>query len=225
MSKILLVDDDRDLAQMIKSWLESQGFILELAGDGLKGDMYVKQGSYDVIILDWDLPGMSGVDICKRYRATGGTTPVLLLTGKGEISDKEFGFAVGADDYLTKPFNMRELAARVKALSHRVSKVEATTITIGRLELNTKTRRVFKNGSEIQVLPKDFAMLQFLMQHPDEVFSTDVLLNRVWSIDSDATSDAVRTSIKRLRQSLDEDEQSSVIENIRGIGYRLSAPR
>lgn len=223
MPKVLLVEDDKDLTQVIYEWLTSQNYGLEIAHDGLSGYEYLRQGYFDIIILDWDLPGMTGMEILKKYRANKGTCPVLMLTGKTNIEEKEEGLDSGADDYLTKPFSMRELSARLRALSRRPLDTVSEVLKVGEIELDTVKHKVSRAGSDVHLLPKDFALLEFLMRHPDEVFSTETLIQRVWNFDSDATSDAVRTSIKRIRKKLDEsdDEDTSIIENVRRIGYRL----
>jgi len=221
--KVLLVEDDKDLTVIVQSWLQSENYALDIAYDGRDGYEYVRQGHYDVIILDWDLPGMSGVDICKKYRAANGTAAVLMLTGKSQISDKELGLDSGADDYLTKPFNMRELSARLRALMRRPTMAVSNVLAAGELKMDPLKHRLTKNGVDIHLLPKDFSLLEFLMRHPDEVFSTEALLQRVWNLDTESGSNAVRTSVKRLRKMLDDsdDEEKSIIENVRRIGYRL----
>ena len=223
MTKILLVEDDKDLTIVIKEWLEGQNFVLDIAFDGRAGQEYLLQGDYDVIILDWDLPGISGLDICRRYRDAQGSAPILMLTGKNQIIEKEIGFESGADDYLTKPFDMRELSARLKALARRPRTTVSERLKAGDIELDPFKHKVYKRGKEIHLLPKDFAVLEFLMKRPDEVFSAEALLQRVWNFDTEASNDAVRTSIKRIRKLIDtsDDESKSMIENVRRIGYRL----
>ena len=223
MAKILVVEDDRDLALSIKEFLSAQQISAELAFDGNAGYEYIRQGQFDVIVLDWDLPGMSGIDICRQYRASQGSTPILMLTGKGLIGDKEKGFDAGADDYLTKPFNMRELCYRVKALARRQGAALNLTLQFKDIELDPSAHKVWKAGKPVHLLPKDFALLEFFMRYPQEVLSSEAIVQRVWSFDSDVTAGAVRTSILRLRKKLDDsdDEDSSFIENVRKIGYRL----
>jgi two-component system, OmpR family, response regulator len=225
VAKILLVEDDKDLALLVREWLEAENYSLDIAHDGMEGYEFLRQGHYDVVVLDWDLPRMTGLEICQKYRATKGVAPILMLTGRGQIADKEMGLDAGADDYLAKPFHMRELSARLRALGRRPTTVVSSVLTVGNLELDTVKHRLCKGGVDVHLLPKDFALLEFLMRHPDEIFSSEAILQRVWNLDTEATSDAVRTSVKRLRKKLDEsdDEDSSVIENVRRIGYRLRA--
>ncbi len=227
MPKILLVEDDKDLALLVKEWLDSENYSLDIAHDGMEGYEYLRQGHYDVVVLDWDLPRMTGVEICMKYRANKGVTPILMLTGKNQVADKEQGLDAGADDYLPKPFHMRELSARLRALGRRPTTVASNVLTVGSLELDPTKHRLSKNGQDVHLLPKDFALLEFLMRHPDEIFSSEAILQRVWNLDTEATSDAVRTSVKRLRKKLDDsdNEDDSIIENVRRIGYRLKVKR
>lgn len=225
MTKILLVEDDKDLTVVIDEWLQAQNFTLDIAHDGREGYEYLRSGHYDVVILDWDLPGLSGVDICRKYRAANGTTPILMLTGKGQIVDKEKGLDSGADDYLTKPFSMRELSARLRALARRPAAIVSDVLRVGDLELDPVRHILLKAGKDVHLLPKDFALLEFLMRHPGDVFSSESLLQRVWNLDTEATTEAVRTSVKRIRQVIDAgaDENTSMIENVRRVGYRLKS--
>lgn len=223
MPKILFVEDDKDLTEMVKEWLTADGYSIEVVYDGADGWEYLRQGHYDIVILDWQLPGLSGPEICRNYRAMNGIAPIIMLTGRSEIAEKEQGFNAGADDYLTKPFNLKELSARIRALLRRPATPIAEVLVNGDLELDLGKHRITRGGAEIHLLPKEFDLLEFFMRRPDEVFSTEALLQRIWSVDTEATSDALRTSIKRLRKKLDisEDESQSIIENIPRVGYRL----
>lgn len=223
MPKILLVEDDRDLSFLIEEWLRGENYTLDICHDGLEGYEFLRQGHYDLLILDWDLPGMSGLEICKKFRAKGGSQPVLILTGKNQILEKEQGLDAGADDYLCKPFHMRELSARLRALGRRSQAVFSNTLKAGNLEMDISAHKLYKNGVEIHLHPKEYSLLEFLMRHPGDVFSSEAIIQRVWSIDSEASSEAVRTAVRRIRQKLDEseDESLSVIENVRRVGYRL----
>jgi len=221
MPKILIVEDDRDLTLTISQWLESESYTVEVIHSGQEGLDRVLNGNYDVIILDWELPEVSGIEICHRYRDRKGNTPVIMLTGKGTVHDKETGLDSGADDYLTKPFSMRELSARLRAILRRPTTFRSTVLKVGNLTVDTGQHLITKNDKPIQLLPIDFALLEFLMRHPNEVFSTDALLQRVWHTDSEATSDALRTAVKRIRQKVDDEGSDSLIENIPRLGYRL----
>lgn len=224
MPKILVVEDDEDLADMVSSWLESERHTVEVANDGTLARDLLKLSSFDVIVLDWDLPGMSGIEVLKEFRGQGGNTPIIMLTGKSEISDKEAGLGTGADDYLTKPFAVRELGARIRALLRRPGNLQSSVLRAGNLELDSAKHRVVVAAQEVHLLPRDFALLEFFLRHQDEVFSVEALLTRVWSSDSDATTEGLRTAIKRIRKKIDGDggdESKSLIETIPRIGYRL----
>lgn len=225
MARILLVEDDRDQATTIDEWLTAEHHNVVIAYDGEEGAYRIDNDVFDVIVLDWDLPKMTGIDVLKRYRVKKGSTPVIMLTGKGSIADRESGLDGGADDYLTKPFSLRELSARIRALLRRPGEVKSNVLTVRNLVLDPVKHSVTKNGEEVMLLPRDFALLEFFMRNLDVVFSTDALIQRVWEDDSDVTSDALRTAIKRLRKKLDdgEDESKSVIENIPRVGYRMRA--
>ena len=223
MAKILLVEDDEDLASMIMEWLATERHLVEPAYDGNHGMDLLRLAQYDIVVLDWDLPGMQGIDILRQFRADGGNTPVIMLTGKGSISEKEVGLDSGADDYIAKPFSIKELAARIRALLRRPAPTTSNILQVRDIGLDAGKYRVTKGGLEVHLLPRDFALLEFFMRHPDEVFSADTLLARVWQSDSEASLEALRTAIKRIRKKLDtsESETESVIENIPRVGYRL----
>ena len=224
MAKILFVEDDNGLAEMVLEWLVCERHSIEHISDGQSGFDYLQYGKYDLAILDWTLPGKTGLDICKQHRATGGTTPVIMLTAKGAEADKELGLDSGADDYLTKPFSVKELSARIRALLRRPHNAIANTIEIKDLTLDTVKHTLLKGTETITLLPKEFTLLEFFMRHPDEIFSSAALLDRVWHSDSDATPDAVRTCLKRLRKRIDGDaaESESYIATVPKLGYKLS---
>jgi DNA-binding response OmpR family regulator len=223
MAKILLVEDDRDLARMVSDGLTAEHHSVVAIHDGVDGLDMLRRSIYDVVILDWQLPGMEGVEILRKFRNGGGNTPVIMLTGRAGINEKELGFNVGADDYLTKPFDIRELAARIRSLLRRPSAKASDTLKTSRLELDPIKHTVISDGKQVHISPRDFTLLEFFMRHPGEVFSVDALLSRVWNYDDDATPEALRSAIRRLRIALDggKDPDQSVIENIIRVGYRL----
>lgn len=227
MAKILLVEDDLQIAETVSNWLKSEHFEVIHCDDGADASYRLKAQTFDLGIFDWELPGMSGLDLCRNYRASQGAMPILMLTGKDSTADKIAGLDVGADDYLTKPFSLKELSARVRALLRRPAVVVSNVLELGSLRLDTQKHRLTKDGTEIQLMPRDFALLEFFMRNPDIVFSSEALLNRVWNDESEAGSDALRTSIKRLRKKLDsgDNEADSVIENIPRVGYRFRLPK
>lgn len=227
MAKILLVEDDPEMAETVANWLKSEHYEVIHCDNGADASSRLKAQIFDLGIFDWELPGMTGLELCRSYRASRGAMPVLMLTGKDSTADKIAGLDVGADDYLTKPFSLKELSARVRALMRRPAPIVSNILELGALRLDTQKHRLTRDGIELQLMPRDFALLEFFMRNPDIVFSTEALLGRVWSDDSDAGSDALRTSIKRLRKKLDagESEADSVIENIPRIGYRFRLPK
>lgn len=221
MAKVLLVEDDNDLANMVRTFLLFEKHTVERIANGMEASDRLRSFEYDVIILDWTLPGISGIEILKGYRERGGKTPILMLTGKTSIDDKEQGLDNGVDDYLTKPFDMRELGARVRALLRRPAAVSANILTAGDLCLDPAKHAVLKNGEPLALVPRECQLLEFLMRHPNQVFTMTALLNRVWPSDSEATEEALRTTIKRLRKKIDPDGQ--LLQNVRGVGYCLKA--
>ncbi|HEY9677812.1 MAG TPA: response regulator transcription factor [Drouetiella sp.] len=221
MAKILLVDDDIDLTAMIIEWLSFEHHSVEVLYNGQEAQERLRLCLYDLVILDWNLPGVQGVDVCRQYRSEGGQAPIIMLTGKNSIADKENGLDSGADDYLTKPFNMKELSARMRAVLRRASGATSNILKVGELTLDPTKYKLTKTGKEIQLLPREFALMEFFMRHPDEVFSGEALLQRVWHSESDATGEAIRTCIKRLRQKIDGDTDDSVIQTIPRVGYKL----
>ena len=224
MSKILIVEDDRQLSQLVVDWLQGEGHTIDPIFKGPEGLERLKFYKYDVVILDWELPGLSGPEICQQYRSGGGATPILMLTGKKEIEEKETGLDAGADDYLTKPFHLKELSARLRALLRRPAAVNKTVLTAGGITLNPSSRQVFRGDEEINLQPKELALLEFLMRHPNQPFSSEAILDRVWSSESDAAPDTVRIQIMRLRHKIDTEGQESMIRTVHRVGYMLVPP-
>jgi len=223
VAKVLVIEDDVALAKMISDWLSIEHHKTELVHDGNDAADRLKVYDYDLIVLDWELPGVKGVDLLKEFRSRGGLTPVLMLTGRGNIEDKEKGFDYGADDYLTKPFHAKELTARLRALLRRPEGYLGETLTVGDISLEHANFRVTRAGEEIRLLPKEFALLEFLMRNQNRVFAPEALLNRVWVTESESTIDALTTCIKRLRKKIDVEGKPSIIRTVHGVGYKLEA--
>lgn len=224
MAKILLVEDEVDLSDLVREWLKSEKHVVELVETGEEAVDRLKFYKYDVVILDWVLPGKTGLAVCQEYRAMGGTTPILFLTAKNMINEKEAGLDAGSDDYLTKPFDIKELSARIRALLRRPQVFSGSVLVAGPLELDTSSRKVLYHGAELQLLPKEFALLEFLMKHQNKVFSSEALIERVWNSESDASPEVIRTYIKRLRKRLDIEGQPSLLQTVHGVGYKLEIP-
>lgn len=221
MAKIFLVEDDLELLGMVRSFLLLEHHTVETTSDGKEAAEHLKVFPYDVVVLDWQLPGMNGIEILQKFRSAGGKTPVILLTGKDALEDKEHGLDSGADDYLTKPFQMKELAARIRAVLRRAPQLTENELSAGDVLLDPSKYRVTKNGGTIQLLPKEFAVLEFLLRHPNQVFTPEALLDRVWKSDSEATPEALRTTIKRLRKKIETEEGTQLIRTVHGVGYVL----
>ncbi|HEY9717562.1 MAG TPA: response regulator transcription factor [Trichormus sp.] len=225
MAKILFVEDDAALSATVTQVLKAEQFNVELSENGNDALHRLAIYEYDLVILDWNLPEVSGPEICRQFRQKGGSTPILMLTGRNSMNDKLDGFDAGADDYLTKPFNAQELVARAKALLRRPKQMEGTTLQCGKIALDTSKRMVTRNGEEITMQPLEFAVLEFLMRHPNQVFTTDTLLKRCWNADVDASIFATYTCIRRIRKKLDVPGEESIIKTIPNVGYRLDAPK
>jgi len=223
MAKILLVEDDPDLANLVGSVLGVERHTVDVVGDGQTALAQLKLSKYEVIILDWMLPNLSGMEVCRQFREKGGSTPILILTAKSSPEEKETGLDAGADDYLTKPFNAKELAARIRALLRRPQAVSARTLQVGPIVLDPKTVKVYKNGQKLHLLPKEFSLLELFMRYPNQVFSGDALLERVWAAESSASLDTVRTYIKTLRKKIDTEGSASLIRTVHGVGYCMDS--
>ncbi len=222
MAKILVVEDDPQILKVILDCLKIDHHVVETELDGSLGLEKLRTYEYDVLILDWNLPGMTGVELCRQYRALGGKGSVLMLTANQTISNKEEGFDSGADDYLTKPFNIRELSARVKALARRsANEISANVIKVGNVELDRDKFSVSVNQQPIKLVPKEFALLEFLMRHRNIVFSADALLSRVWKAEEDSSPEIIRTHIKNLRKKLEDGDKPPIIETVYGVGYKV----
>ncbi|MBX9667089.1 MAG: response regulator transcription factor [Candidatus Obscuribacterales bacterium] len=222
MAKILLVEDDHDLLDLLEISLKAQGHQVQRCDGGSEALGMLRVYKFDLLILDWMMPEITGTDVCRQYREMGGKTPVLMLTAKAASDDKVHGLDAGADDYLTKPFNNKELHARVRALLRRPAGVTETVLEYGAITLNPASCEVCKAGKQIHLRPKVYDLLEFFFRHPDQVFTADALLERVWMDDSTASADTVRTHIKLLRRSIqDVDDSADLIDTVRGKGYVL----
>ncbi len=221
MAKVLVVEDDRAVLSNVKQWLEQDNYLVETAMDGDTASALLRSYSYDVIVLDWDLPKLSGLEVLLSYRQSGGMTPVLMLTGKSQMAEKETGLDSGADDYLTKPFQLRELTARLRSLLRRAARTADNVLKCGEMVLEPRTRRVTCGEREIHLLPKEFALLEFLMRHPDESFSGEALLNRVWTSESSASLNTVKSFVYLLRKKLAAVGKADLLQTVPGEGYKL----
>lgn len=227
MTKILLVEDEPKMQQVIKDNLELEGYDLSIAGDGKTGLRKILEDSYDLILLDVMLPELSGFDVCRKAREKGIATPVIFLTAKGEEIDKVLGLELGADDYITKPFGVRELLARTKAVLRRTEGVvsgPADKLMLGPVEIDFKTYTASRDGVALQMTPKEFELLRFLWQHRNQVVSRDQLLSNVWGYDESISTRTIDNFILRLRQKIEKNPgKPQRIITIHGLGYKLIA--
>jgi DNA-binding response OmpR family regulator len=219
MAKLLFVDDDEALSNGVSSYLSLQGHVLDLCSSGEDALQLLDGFSYDLIVLDWGLPGISGEDVCRAFRSKEKQTPILFLTGKEDITFLERAFEAGADDYVLKPFNVRELAARIKTLIRRRTGTFVADLRIGDLLLRPEKNLISVNSTEVQLRAKETALLEFLIRHPNKVYSAQELLDAVWPADSARGTNCVRTWMNFLRNKLKEAGQENLIKTILGSGY------
>jgi DNA-binding response OmpR family regulator len=226
MSKILVVDDEQNMRTGLKDNLEFEGFDVETANDGEQGLKKILENNYNLIILDVMMPKKSGFDVCKEVRKAGITTPVILLTAKGEEIDKVVGLELGADDYVTKPFSLRELLARVKAILRRgeniVMNESAREVIIGRLEVNFNGYKATSRNRDVAMSHKEFEILHHLWKHRNTTVSREDLLTEIWGYEETPTTRTVDNFILKLRQKIEIDSNHpQVILTVHGIGYKL----
>lgn len=220
MAKILYVEDDTDLAERITQWLtEVEKHLVEHVDTGAAALERMEYFKYELIILDVGLPDTSGIEVLKEFRKRGGVTPVLVLTGQDKINQKIEGLDAGADDYLTKPFHVQELTARLRSLLRRPREFTGDQISVGEVEIDTGSRSVSVHGQAVTLKPREFVLLEFLMRHQNKVISPDDILQNVWSSDSDATSETIYTHVKNLRKKLASHGAETFIRTVHGAGY------
>lgn len=222
MAKILIIEDDPSVASSLMDWMEGNGYQAEISYDGAEGLEYLQQRGYDLAIVDWQLPSMSGPTICETYRRSGGKTPLLLLTRKSTVDDKERGLDAGADDYLPKPFDVRELGARVRALLRRSTALFESKVSSGKIVLDPGACKVTVMGVTSQFVAREFALLEFLVRHPGAYFTAEKLIDHVWDSSVEVGNEALRTCISRIRSKVDDPSRPSVIENSKGLGYKIN---
>ncbi|MCA9795385.1 MAG: response regulator transcription factor [Candidatus Eremiobacteraeota bacterium] len=220
---VLLIEDEPRVHAFIKKGLEENGFLVEVAEDGESGLDWAMQSNFDLIVLDVMLPRIDGIELCQRLRKAGVTSRVLMLTARDGVDDRVLGLEAGADDYLVKPFAFRELLARLRALTRRNDSPETNLVKVGDLELDILTRRLKVRGKEASLSAKEFDLLHFFMRNPDRVLSRTVLAEHVWGFDYDHRSNVVEVYVRYLRQKIDNPPAASLIETVRGVGYRLVA--
>ena len=223
MARILVIEDDPQVSSVVVEALAAFNHIVETVDKGDEGLERLTYYHYDLAIIDYMLPGLTGVEICQKYRSNGGQIPVLFLTGQSDVPYKIEAFDSGADDYLTKPFAFSELMARVRALLRRPPQLTEKVLSCGELKLDLNTCSVTKNGEPVSLAPSEFALLELFMKSPGRLFSSDELLNRVFKTESEATDEAVRQRVLRLRKKIAIGDGPSVIKTVKGLGYKFEA--
>src|ERR1700754_4713647 len=217
--RVLVVEDEQRLAAGLRKGLEAEGFAVDVVHNGIDGIWMARENPFDAIILDVMLPGANGYHVCRTLRSEGNWTPILMLTAKDGVWDEVEGLDTGADDYLTKPFSYAVLVARLRALRRRGARARPTVLEAGNLRLDPATRRVWLRDDQIALPRREFAILEYLLNHPDEVLSKRDILDHVWDFDFDGDPNIVEVYVGRLRTKLHRDQ--AVIETVRGAGYRL----
>jgi two-component system, OmpR family, phosphate regulon response regulator PhoB len=221
-AKVLVVEDEESIALLLRYNLEAEGFKVDVVTRGDEAEMSVAESPPDLLVLDWMLPGLSGLELCRRLRATRDTRhiPIIMLTARGEEADRIRGLTTGADDYVTKPFSPLELMARIKALLRRSSPDRlADTLSVGDIELDRDAHRVTRGGREVRLGPTEFRLLEFFMQSPGRVLSRTQLLDGVWGRDVYVDERTVDVHIGRLRKGLIRGREKDPIRTVRGAGY------
>ncbi len=221
MINILVVEDEVKLAHFVELELQYEGYQVQVVNDGLTGLTVTRESQFDLIILDWMLPGITGLEICRRLRTTGNKTPIILLTAKDDIQDRVAGLDAGADDYVLKPFSVEELLARVRAHLRRNSEENAGLLKFADLSLNQSTREVYRGEKLIELTVKEFDLLVYLMSHPKQVLIKEKILTEVWGYDFIGDTNIVEVYIRYLRLKLESEHQSRLIQTVRGVGYVL----
>lgn len=225
MTKVLIIEDEEPVSLLLRYNLEAEGFEVEQSFRGDDAEIRLREIVPDIVILDWMLPGLSGIELCRRLRQRPETqrTPVIMLTARGEESERVRGLATGADDYIVKPFSVPELVARVKALLRRAKPETLTSVLVsGDIELDRETRRVRRSSREIHLGPTEFKLLEFLMRAPGRVFTREQLLDGVWGHDVYVDERTVDVHIGRLRKSINRGTSKDPIRTVRGAGYSFN---
>ncbi|WP_353931755.1 response regulator transcription factor [Okeanomitos corallinicola TIOX110] len=222
MTHILLVEDEVKIARLIELELSYEGYQVSVAYDGLTALTAARELNLDLIVLDWMLPGMSGLEICRRLRSTGNQVPIILLTAKDEVSDRVAGLDAGADDYVVKPFSIEELLARVRANLRRIKETTGENILkFADLSLNRLTREVYRSQRLIELTAKEFDLLDYLLSHPRQVITRDRILEEVWGYDFMGDSNIIEVYIRYLRLKLEANNEKRILQTVRGVGYVL----
>jgi two-component system copper resistance phosphate regulon response regulator CusR len=216
--RILVIEDEKGISGFLKEGLEEEGFAVDTASDGVTGLEFANTNDYDLLLLDWMLPGMSGIEVCTGFRKKNKTVPVIFLTAKDTVQDTVFGLSAGANDYIKKPFEFEELLARIR-VQLRAKNGELTILKLDDIEMNLETHRVFRDSKEIELTPKEFSLLEFLIRNKGKVCTRTRIIEHVWDIHFDSDTSVIDVYINFLRKKLDTGKKKEVIHTIRGVGY------
>jgi two-component system copper resistance phosphate regulon response regulator CusR len=219
--RLLIVEDDPELADVLTKGFGESGIETTHAATVPAAQSAARLGTFDVLVLDVMLPGGSGFDLCRELRKEGSTTPILMLTARDTVDDRVRGLDAGADDYLTKPFAFRELLARVRALARRRPALVPQVLRVADLEVDLASRRVSRAGLQVELTAKEFALLEFLVLHADQVVDRAAITAHVWDENHDPFTNVLEVLVRRLRKKIDDDFEPKLIQTLRGVGYRL----
>ena len=222
--KILVIEDEKKIASFIRKGLEAQGFVVDVTHDGADGYVLAQTRPYDALVLDIMLPGRDGLSILRNLRERGMSVPVILLTARSELNERLEGLNLGADDYLTKPFFVEELIARLQVVTRRAAGAPQSVLAVGDLTVNLLTREVRRGERKIELTAREFALLEQLIRAPGRVFTRVQIWERVWNFDFDPGTNVVDVYVQRLCKKIDGEAPVKLIETLRGVGYRLKAP-
>lgn len=221
--KVLIIEDERKIASFVRKGLEAQGFVVEVSAHGDEGFLLATTRPYDALVLDIMLPGRDGLSILRNLRERKISLPVILLTARSELNERLEGLNLGADDYLTKPFHIEELIARIHAVTRRAAGASQSILAVADLTLNLLTRKVTRGGRNIELTTREFSLLEHLMRSPGRVLTRVEICERVWDYNFDPGTNLVEVYVQRLRKKVDGDFSDKLIETIRGVGYRIRA--
>ncbi len=219
--KILIVEDEEQIASFLRRGLTYEGYEVETAADGTSALGKARDARPDLVVLDLMLPGMDGLEVCRRLRAAHSSLPILILTARDSVSDRVQGLDAGSDDYMVKPFALAELLARVRALLRRAGPGEPEVLQFADLKLDTGTRQVYRAETRIELTSKEFDLLELFLRHPKQVLTRETIYDRVWGYDFGGESNIIEVYIRYLRQKLEADGRSRLLFTVRGVGYVL----
>lgn len=219
--RVLVVEDEPRMAKLIRQGLEEEAYAVDVVDNGRDVLLWAQSAAYDIILLDIMLPGMNGLDVCRQLRAEGFNMPILMLTARDTLPDKVKGLDSGADDYLVKPFAIEELTARMRALARRDSPDKSAALTVADLTLDPATKLARRGGQIIELTAKEYALLETLMRHPNQVLSRDQIIEHVWDMEFESGSKLIEVYIYALRKKIDAGRDNKLIQTVRGLGYRI----